>query len=198
MKFLRGLSKEKLQRFVLAILVALIVTGVVVQFYTLKELRELSECRDKIETLKTQLADAEAAVQAATQAEPVRKQIQAFIEAQDARMITGDPFAWAVRELTLVAEKHPVHILNWQLGTKGQHAKKSSYGTIAIRVDVSGRYDEIGHFLEDLENKFPSGQIRSLTLGGAQADTAVHQASLEFVLLVRPEKSAKPKTEKPS
>ena len=84
-------------------------------------------------------------------------------------MITGDAFAWVVREISLLAEQHPVRIggLNRWQGRVGRKIQESDLHT---RIDFSGTYDEIGEFVRDLENKFPTAEIQSLAIAGVADD----------------------------
>ena len=57
------------------------------------------------------------------------------------------------------------------------------------RLEFSGDYDQIGTFIQALENRFPQAEIRSLTIGATDAPS-VHRVALELVLLVRPAPAA--------
>ena len=54
------------------------------------------------------------------------------------------------------------------------------------------RSDDIGNFVRDLENRFPTAETQSLTLAGNPSGQ--HSAALDLKFLVLPEKLAK-KTE---
>jgi hypothetical protein len=100
-------------------------------------------------------------------------------------MVAGDPFAWIVREISLLAEQHPkVHVLGMQPGSKGQHELNPGYNVFTTRIEVEAGYDELGVFLQDFENKFPTAEVRSL--GIVPSDRAQCRASLELAFLVRP------------
>ena len=197
MNFLRTIPKDKLQKLVLVAIVALTVVGGVLQFYVLKGLRELNEARAEVASLEVRIREAETTARKVVQTEQSRERIQAFAQAQLATMVSGDPFAWAVRELSQVAEQCLVHVVSWHPGAKGLHAQKPAYATYLMRLDIAGQYDDIGRFLTALENKFPAAEIRSLDVTIGQPETGVHAAVVELILLMRPEdKVEKPKAEK--
>ncbi len=74
-------------------------------------------------------------------------------------------------------------------GTKGEPANRPKYPTYLTRLEITGNYDQLGAFIRDLENRFPTAEIRSLAVTG-QAEGR-HNAVLDLRLLIQPEKPAK-------
>ena len=81
-----------------------------VQFYTLKNWSALTETKDQITKLDDQIREGERKARQATQDVAHRAEVKSFVETQRAAMVTGDPFAWVVREISLLAEQEPVHL----------------------------------------------------------------------------------------
>ena len=109
-------------------------------------------------------------------------------------MVTGDPYAWLVREMTLFTEQEPVHMSGLPTGSKGDMGAKSRNPLYKAHLEFSGTYDQIGTFVRDLENKFATSEIQSLSVSGNANDKdARHNATLDIalrVLLSEPPKKA--------
>lgn len=193
--FLRRVPKDKLQKIVLVCIIALCTVVATLQLYVLKGWTAWRDTKSRIGQLSAQIHDAEHKVKQAAQNEEYRDQVRSFAETQQEAIVTGDPFAWVVREISLLAEKHPVHILGLHPGDKPDSTGKAKYLTYTTRIEITGTYDQIGVFIRDLENRFPTGEIRTFALGAADAD-GQHQASLNVALLMQSVPSAKKGEEK--
>jgi Tfp pilus assembly protein PilO len=188
--FLRKLPKGKLQKMVLIGIVTLCAVVGVMQFYVIVNWKKLRDSKGRISALNDQVQQAEKTARRAALDEAHREQVRSFVETQQAAMIAGDPFAWVVREVSLLAEKHLVHVDGLHAGNKLESTGKSNYQPYITRIDLTGAYDQIGLFLRDLESRFPTGEIRSLSVSGGAEDKGRHEAVVELVLRIQPE--AKP------
>lgn len=192
--FLKKVPKEKLQQVVFVCIVTLAAVVGVVEFYVLKNWTALTETEASITKVGDQIHQGERQARGAHQDVAHRAEVKAFVEAQQAVMISGDPFAWVVREFTLLAEQHSVRITTLHPGIKSE-ASGESKGRIYISgIDVLGTYDQIGAFVRDLENRFSTAEIRSFSLAGNAEDNGQHGASLTITLRVLPPERSK-KTE---
>ena len=187
MKGLRTLPKEKLQRIVLVGTMALI--GVVMAWflYGHKQWVVLNVNRVDIAKLKGDVAKANQSAQAMAQITPLRGKIEAFVEAQRATMVSGDQFAWVVREIALLAGSQPVRDITMRPGAVLHHPRKDRYELYVTRIEFVGSYDQIGAFVQELENKFPEAEVRSLDIAGSDNAEARHRAAIDLALVVRPE-----------
>src|SRR5882762_6720351 len=104
LRSLRKLPKEKKQKIVLVCVLTLIAFASVVEFYVLKSWTGITETKEQIAKLKDQIGQAERKERNAKQDVAHRAEVNSFVETQRAAMITGDPFAWVVREISLLAE----------------------------------------------------------------------------------------------
>jgi Tfp pilus assembly protein PilO len=184
--YLSKLPKQKLQKIVLICIVTLIAVVGVVEFYVFKNWDALNDSKTSIGKLHDQIQQAQRKARDAKQDIAYRAQLKSFVETQQAAMISGDPFAWVVREISLFAEQHPVRMGALRPGSKvesGGNSKSPSYST---HLDFTGSYDQIGDFVRDLENRFPTAEIQSLVVSGSAEDKSDHSASLEIVLRVQP------------
>jgi Tfp pilus assembly protein PilO len=194
--FLRRLPKEKLQKLVLICMFTLIAVGGVIQFYVLKNWSALAEAEASITKLKDQIRQVEHKERDAKQDVAYRAELKSFVETQRAVMISGDPFAWVVREISLLAEQHPVRVTALHPGDKVESSGKSKRQMYATRIDISGTYGQIGVFVRDLENKFPTGEIHSLSISGTADDKGQHAATLGIALPLQPAEPSRKTPEK--
>lgn len=183
--FLRKLLKDKLQKVVLISIITLGATVGVVQLYLVGNWKTLVETKTRIATVNGQIRQAEDAARQAVKEEAYRDGVKSFVEAQQATMIAGDPFAWVVREISLLAEKHPIHIEGLHAGNKLELSGNSKCQPYSTRIDFVGNYDEIGEFVRDLETKFPMGEVRSLSVSASAEDQNRQQASVDLILRIR-------------
>jgi hypothetical protein len=160
-----------------------------VQFVVLPQCHARATARDKVAALTDQIAEAEKKARQAAASEEYREQVREFVTAQQAGMIRGDPFAWVVREITLLAETHPIQVMGLRPGAKGEPAERPKYPTYLTRLEVAGAYDQLGAFVRDLENRFSTAEIRSLVVTGEEHGR--HQAVLDLRLLIQPDKPSK-------
>jgi cell division protein FtsL len=192
--FLKKMPKEKLQQVVFVCIVTLVAVVAVVEFYVLNNWTTLAQTEASIAKLADQIREGERQARDAQQDVAHRAEVKSFVEAQQAAMVSGDPFAWVVREISLLAEQHPVRITALHPGIKTDTAGESKGRTYTSGIDVSGTYDQIGAFVRDLENKFSTAEIRSFSLGGNADDGGQHGAVLTITLRVLPPEPSK-KTE---
>ena len=189
--FIKKLPKEKLQKVVMVSILALGATVGVVQIYVAPNWKTLAETRTRIANLKEKMRQAEDAARQAAKEEAYREGVKAFVETQHATMITGDPFAWVVREISLLAEKHPIHVEGLHAGIKLEAAGNTDYQPYSTRIDFIGNYDEIGAFIQDLETKFPVAEIRNLSISTRAEDkNNRQQATVDLNLRIRAEQAS--------
>ncbi|MCG3146582.1 MAG: hypothetical protein PCFJNLEI_00013 [Verrucomicrobiae bacterium] len=186
MKFLKSLPKDKLQKLILIVIVSLTAVGAVVNFYVLKNLEDMGLKKAEITKLKDQIASAEALAKEEANNTVLRERIVEFLKVQEERMVAGDPYSWIVREISLLAEKHPVTIGSLSPGIKSPYTPKPKYELYTTRLDITGKYDDLGRFVTVLENLFPTGQLRNLSMNVADAARGDCRINVDLVLLIHP------------
>lgn len=186
LQYLRKLPKEKLQKIVLICIVTLIAVVGVIQFYVLKNWSALATAKADITKLNDQIRQVERKARNAKQDVAYRAEVRSFVETQKAAMVSGDPFAWVVREFSLLAEQHPVRINGLHPGGKVESSGKSKGSLYVTHLEFSGTYDQIGVFVQDLENRFPTAEIQSLSVSGSADNKGEHMAALDIALRMQP------------
>jgi Tfp pilus assembly protein PilO len=194
--FFSKLPKQKLQKIVLVCIVSLAAVIGVIEFYVLRNWSALADARASIAKLNDQIQQAQRKARDAKQDVAYRAQVKSFVETQQATMISGDPFAWVVREISLFAEQHPVEMGALHPGNKVESGGNSRSPIYTTHLEFSGSYDQIGEFVRDLENRFPTAEIQTLLVSGSSDDKSDHSASLDIALRVQtaePSKKAEAK-----
>lgn len=191
LSYFRKLPKEKLQKVVLICVLTLIAVVGVVEFYVLGNWSALRDAEANITKLNDQIRQSERKARDAKQDVAYRAEVKSFAETQRSAMVSGDPFAWVVREISLLAEQHPVRVTALHPGGRAESSGKSPSQTYTTRIDFSGTYDQIGEFIRDLENRFPTAEIQSLSVSGNADDKGLHAVALDVALHRQPEVSSK-------
>ncbi len=192
MNFLKSMPKKKLQKVILVAILSLIGIGAVGNFYVGIGLTKLSTERARLVKLRTQLDSAQSNAKQEAQNDQLREQIRAFVDGHRQKMISGDPFSWIVREISLLAEGHVVRVAALRPGTKYANIVKPKYEMFTTRIELEGAYDQIGKFIKELENTFVTGQIRSLEVTSSDPTRGQCRATLDLALLTRPDEAATP------
>jgi hypothetical protein len=187
--FCRGIPKEKLQKLILVGILTLIAVIGAGNFYVAKQFSIWSTSRRRIVDIRRQIQEAEQHKQQAVQSQQLRTQVIAFVQSQQETMVSGDLFAWVVRSVSLLAEQHPVRVLGMRPGSKAKHELKSRYEVYTTQLELEATYDQLGIFLQDLEVKFPTAEIRRLDLAAGDGNRPERRASLELAFLIRPDTS---------
>lgn len=199
MKFLKSLPKERLQKVILAAIGSLIGVGAISNFYIAEQFHNLSEQRQRATKLAAQVETEVANQKSEASNTALRDKLTVFVDSQRQKMVSGDLFSWVVRELTLVAEKHPLHVSSMRPGAKANNLAKPRYEMFLTHIEADGTYNQVGEFLRDLENTFPTGEVRSLDLMSTDSKRGQCRVTFDLALLVKPdEPTAAPKERKPS
>lgn len=186
MKTLKALPKEKLQKLVLAVIIALVAIGGALNFYVLKNSETLTAEKNRINKLAQDIDDLNRVMKAEVGSAILRDKMKVFVDAQKKRMVDGDFYSWIVREFALFAENQPVRMSSVRTGTITQHPQKANYRMYVTRFEAEGTYDQLGNFVSNLENAFPTGMIRTLSLVSLDPAKGQCRAAIELALLVRP------------
>jgi Tfp pilus assembly protein PilO len=190
MNVFRSLPKDKLQKVLLVGIVMLISLAVIGHLYVWAQFSSMSTSKEQIAKLKQQIDDAEREAKQEAQNSQLHDQVAAFVQNQTAMMVSGDPFSWVVRHVTLFAENHPVRVVSMRPGVKTQSMQKSRFDVYTAHIEVEGGYDQISQFVRDFENTFSTSQISSLELSPGGMNPADRRAVLELVFLVQPDSGA--------
>ena len=195
MKFLRKLPKAKLQQLILVGMLTAIGVSALIVFWISKEVESLSMDGERIVKLTRQVEELKTKAKQDTRNQPLLERMRAFVTPLRETMITGDAYMWTVRAIRLQEEKHPeVPVQSIGMGSRGAHPRHPGYEVCAVPIEVEGTYDQIGVFLRDFENSFPTAEVRSLNLGSVTVEGPRRHAAVQLVFLVYPEAKLGAKT----
>ncbi len=189
----KNLPKDKQQKLILVCIVTVAAVGLCWQFLISSQLARKSKAHKQIVELTAKIGDAQRDAKSKRIDPSTLADLEEFVNKQRAKMVSGDPFAWIVREITLVSETHPVRVQSVRNGGKAVHPRLPGHEAVTARLEVSGTFDQLGNFVRDLENSFPTAEVRSIQMSGSADGN--HQMSIELCLMVQPESFAKKPTE---
>ena len=189
MKPMQMLTSEKGKKLVLLTFGALIIVGGVTWYYDYNQWTIHQKYQAKIDALKKDITEARRLALTLSQTAATRVKMHQFVEAHEATMVSGDQFAWVIREISHLAESQPVGNVSTQPGNIVQHARKANRQWYVTHLEFVGDYDQIGTFVRELENHFPEAEIRAITIVGTETP-AIHRAALDLALLMRPAEAA--------
>jgi len=198
MKLAEKLPKDRLQKVILVALVALAGFLVTMRFYTWKQYSDWRSNKAEIAKLKHQIQEAERTAQSARENREECQRLSSFVQQQQAAMVSGDPFAWAVREISLLGEQHPVRIASMRPLGITPHGRKSGYDVFTVGLELTGMFDEIGALVRDIENKFPTAEVRLLEVIGSETESRERRANLNIALLMRSPSAGNQKQDQPT
>ena len=185
MNGLSCLMTERGQKLALLSLSALIVISGVAWYYDYNQWLIHHAHQAKIAVLKQNITTARRLASDMTQTAALRAEIQQFVDVHEATMVSDDQFTWVIREISQLAESQPVDNVTPQPGNVVPHARKSMCQWYVTHLGFVGDYDQIGMFVQELENHFPEAEIRSLNIVATATPTS-HRTTLDLFLLMRP------------
>jgi len=188
------LPKEKRNQLILAVLGTLLVMAAL--WFTL-----IRHQQDGLQRLRSQKADVESklsrirnTIQNSTQIQAELIVVSNKLQVQEADMASGDLYLWMVDSIRKFKLSHTVDIPQF---TPGRGAEDVSllpnfpYKQVAVTVVGTAYYHDLGNFIADFENQYPSARILNLDLAPAsvQASGAWEKLSfrMDIVSLVKPE-----------
>jgi Tfp pilus assembly protein PilO len=184
-KTIQQLPKEKKQQVLLTVVLCLVATVVVANFIVRPQLSAVRDATAKIEELRQKIGIEETKARMEAGNATARDQYAAFLEQQDRTMVSGDPFSWVVREMSLLAEGHSVKVLSLRPGAMMDHGRVEKFKTYGTRIELTGSYDDVGAFVSAIENKYPTADVRSVSFqAGAVGSTTLH-ASMEVMFIMK-------------
>jgi hypothetical protein len=191
----KSMPKDKLQKVVLAGIVAAIGVAAMYVFWISPELALLTESRNRIGKLEDELQQIQRRAKLETVNQPMLQQIQAFAEPLRERTVVGDPYMWVVLQMNQLTEQRPVRMPTPRPGARSAHPRVAGYEMLTTVLDVEGTYDAIGMLVRDFENLYPLGEVRSVEFGSLEATGSKRRATIEVRYLIWPEDKLKVKEE---
>jgi Tfp pilus assembly protein PilO len=187
------LPKDKLQKIILAGIIALIAVAAMYVFWVSPQLEALRSSRSQIDKLGQEILQLQRKATLGTVNQPLLQQVQAFVEPLRVGTVTGDPYMWVVLQVNQLVEKRAVRVPTPRPGSRLPHTRVAGYDMLPTSLEVEGTYDEIGITVRDFENQFPLGEVRSIELSPVGGGKGQCRASIEVRFLLWPEDKLKVK-----
>ena len=188
------LSKDKLQKIILAGIVTAIGGAAMYIFWISPNLESVTANRAKAGKLQEEIQQIERKAKLESVNQPMLQQIQAFVEPLFPRTVNGDAYMWVVLQVNELTEGRSIKVPTPRPGGRSAHPRVAGYELLSTSIEVEGDYDQIGAFLRDFENLYPLGEVRMLELNPVGTGPT-RRALVEVRFLVWPEDKLKIKPE---
>ncbi len=180
---LRKLPKEKLNRLILVGLATLIA---MVGLY-LGLVRVQDQGLAKLASKKTAAAEKlKAVLDALRRADQVKAELdtaRTLLATAESDVASGDLYAWVINSLRQFKAPYKVEIPQYsQLGppVDVNLLPNFPYKQTTLTVAGTAHFDDLGHFLADLENQFPHVRLLNLSLDANAPSLSVEPETLSF------------------
>lgn len=198
---MKKLSKEKRNQLILSAVMVLGVLGGLWSFLIRYQQSGLTDLQKKKETSDAKLARV-------VEISNDRKQIEADLmvvsnrlASAEASMASGDLYSSMVTLIRTFKQNYNIDIPQFNSGAEAplNVMPRFPYKQVTLTISGTAYYHDLGRFISDFENQYPSSRILNLELTPASAQNADDKEKLAFkmeiVSLVKP--VATPNTGKP-
>ena len=184
------LSPEKQKKFVLTFLVmALAVAAIyflVIQGLTIKQKADTAELKH----LRQEIVNKKKEIQTEKNDRESAKQYQAFIAASESEMPKGNIETWLVKELSEIAIRQKLELSNTIIQPIRELSdfkfKDQPYRLEGVHFEFQGDFNQIGKFLEDIENNRPLMEVDDLTItAGSARAPYIHTVSMRVSMVTK-------------
>ncbi len=184
------LNAEKARQLALTLILVLGALGAIwyVGVQRLIAIREKDETEK--ESLKVKIVAQEKAIQTEISNRAAAHTYKNFIASCEQQIPRENIETWLVRGISQVAVRHGLQIANtmMQPPREGSNLKfrNQPYRIEGFVFDIEGEYNQIGCFLEDLENSMPLAETEEIEfVAGTGAARHIHKASLRLSMVTR-------------
>lgn len=184
------LSPEKQKSWILTIVVMTLL--IVVTWYFAVQGLQKKQTRDTKESIRLEGEAKNRQIQILTETNnrEQAKSFQNYIMLQEEQMPKANPDTWLVRELSELAGKHKFQINNTTLQEIKELSdfkfKDQPYKLVGLRFDFKGDYNQIGSFLQDLENNLPLMEVDDLSItSGSEAGPHIHTVTMRVSMVIK-------------
>jgi Tfp pilus assembly protein PilO len=182
------LSKEKKQHWILTIIVMVaIIYGVWFYGIDKQAQKERSDTNEK-DNLAQEIADTDKAILREKNNREQAKVFQNYIAMAESKMPKGNTETWLVTELSNIATRHKITLLNTVLQpVKSLSDFKFSgqpYQLEGFHLDLKGEFNQIGSFIQDMENSMPMVEVNEVSItSGSEIAPYVHSVSMSICIV---------------
>ncbi|MBC8002323.1 MAG: hypothetical protein H7X97_07015 [Opitutaceae bacterium] len=193
---MKKISKEKRNQIVLAVVMVLVVIGGLWSFLIRFQHSGLRELATKKAASENKQARVQEIIRDSKQIEEQMLIVSNKLAAQERSMPAGDLYLSMVSSVRQFKQAYEIEIPQFSLGGPEVPLNllpRFPYKQVTLSVSGSGHFHEIGRFIADFENEFPTAQILNLELAPASVQNADESDKLTFQMdIVSLVKSATP------
>jgi len=182
------LTKEKQQHLILTILLTVgAIYGVWYFGIKMQAAKEATDTNEK-NTLATQIQDIQKKILIERNNREQAKSFQAYIITAETKMPTGNVETWLVKELSDIASRHQLTLLNTALlpikSLSDFKFKNQPYQLEGFHLDFKGEFNQIGSFIKDVENSMPMIEVNDISItSGSEIAPYMHSASMSLCIV---------------
>jgi Tfp pilus assembly protein PilO len=178
------LTKEKQQNLILTILLTVgVIYGVWVGGIDMQGKKESRDTKER-DRLEKEIKDTENAIKRERNNREQAKVYQNYIAMTEEKMPKGNVETWLVKELSEIAAHHNLTLFNTALQPLKEISdfklKGQPYQLEGFHMDFKGEYNQIGAFIQEVENQMPMVEIydMSISKGGEGGLPHVHTVAM--------------------
>ncbi len=193
---MKKLSKEKRQQVVLAVIMVLVVVGGLWSFLIRYQLGLLEQLANKKTVSDSKRAQVVEIIKTAKAIEADLQVVNSKLADQEQLMASGDLYSSMVSLVRKFKQDYSVEIPQFSAGAEipVDMIPRFPYKQFTLTVAGTGTYFEIGQFIAEFENHFPTARIHNLNLTHASSSGPDDADKLSFrmdiVSLVSPQRKA--------
>jgi hypothetical protein len=180
---MKKLSKEKRSQVILTSVMTLLVIGGLWSFLIRYQQRGLQELSAKITASETKLQRVTEIIKNSRQIETELNVESNKLAAQEASMASGDLYSSMVSSIRSFKQNYNIDIPQFNSG--GAEAPvdimpRFPFKQVTLNIGGTAFYNDLGKFISDYENQFPSSRILNLDISRASAQSPDEREKLAF------------------
>ncbi len=187
------LSKDKRNQLILVVLLTMVVVAGL--YYSLIRYQQdgLRRLNDQIKVDQGKVQQVEDTISNSKQIEAMLNIVSNKLCAQEEEMASGDLYSSMYNSVKNFKALYKVDIPQFSSGGDAAPVNllpKFPYKQVTISIAGTARYYDVGRFISDFENRFPTSRVLNIDLSPASASGPEDQDKLSFrmdiISLVRP------------
>lgn len=175
------LTPEKQKNLSLAILIVVILIVGMWYFFINTQRQSEKTGRTELTKLKEDVKQRSSAIVKEKNDRNQATVYQAYISTYEEQMPKGNPETWLVRTLSDLATQQKLQLSSTMIESLSELSdfkfKNQPYKLVGFRFEFKGEFNQIGKFIETLENKMPLMEVDDLSIS-AGSDVAPHIHSI--------------------
>jgi len=177
------ITKEKRDQLILVIMLA---GGVLAGLYfglIRYQQQGLDQLAEQQSAAQGKLEQVQQAIKSAQQIETQLNAAHKLLVAEESNMASGDKYSWMINFVTKFKSHYHVEIPQFDRTTDPADVKmllKFPYKQVSMGVSGAGFYHDIGKFISDFENQFPTSYILSFEISPSSNQSGEEREKLSF------------------